>query len=118
MTVLPEVALSKKCFVTIGATAAFDSLIRAILREDFLQALQRQGYSDLEVQYGEDVSGVFKDQRDSASKIAFLRNINITGFAFNKKGLGQEMRAAKGGSGSNEGVVISHAGASTRIEHS
>ena len=44
--------------------------------------------------------------------IATRFGINIHGFDFNKAGLGEEMRLAKGTDkhGRDEGVVISHAG--------
>lgn len=101
----------KLCFVTIGATAAFDSLIRAALSPDFLQRLQASGYTDLLLQYGKDGHVILEDFRSrfgSRSEQEF--GINVTGFGFNKKGLGSEMRAAKGEGDRLEGVVISHAG--------
>lgn len=43
--------------------------------------------------------------------------INISGFDFNRKGLGAEMMAAKGQNEMNKGVVISHAGTSPQIDY-
>ena len=101
----------KLCFVTIGATAGFDSLIRAVLSETFIHELEAQGYTDLLIQHGNDESGVYRKFQDAlrvgSRKIGRL---NIRGFSFNVAGLGQEMRAAKGGMDGKEGVVISHAG--------
>lgn len=101
----------KLCFVTIGATAGFDSLIRAVLSETFIQTLEAHSYTDLVVQYGKDENGVYRDFqeviRDGSKTAGGLR---IMGFGFNKVGLGQEMRAVKGGRDGREGVVISHAG--------
>ncbi len=101
----------KLCFVTIGATAAFDSLIKAALSPPFLGALQAFGYSDLLLQHGEEGRAILKDfaaadSTDSKAKYG----LTISGFDFNKRGLEQEMRAAKGHHGGAEGVVISHAG--------
>ena len=101
----------KLCFVTIGATAAFDSLIQAALSPEFLQRLQASGYTDLRLQYGKDGHIILDDFRSRlGSKSEEDFGIKITGFDFNKKGLGSEMRAAKGEGDRLEGVVISHAG--------
>ena len=101
----------KLCFVTIGATAAFDSLIKAVLSPEFLQRLQASGYTDLLLQYGKNGHMILEDFRSRfGSKSEEEFGIKITGFDFNKKGLGSEMRAAKGEGDHLEGVVISHAG--------
>ena len=101
----------KLCFVTIGATAAFDSLIKAALSPEFLRRLQASGYTDLLLQYGKDGHMILEDFRSGfGSKSEEEFSIKITGFDFNKKGLGSEMRAAKGEGDRLEGVVISHAG--------
>ena len=101
----------KLCFVTIGATAAFDSLIKAALSPEFLQRLQASGYTDLLLQYGKDGHTILEDFRSRyGSKSEEEFGIKVTGFDFNKKGLGSEMRAAKGEGDCLEGVVISHAG--------
>ncbi len=101
----------KLCFVTIGATASFDSLIRAALSPEFLEALQASGYTSLVLQHGAEGSLILKDFHRTYGKInANDWGINVYGFDFNKEGLGKEMRAAKGNPGDAEGVVISHAG--------
>ena len=95
----------KVCFVTIGATAAFDSLLRAVLSEGFIEALVEFGYTDLQVQYGADGYSLFSQySKQDASVVSASPKINITGFDFRKAGLGAEMAAAR------NGVVISHAG--------
>ena len=103
----------KVCFVTIGATAAFDSLIEAALTPPFLEALQTSGYTDLRLQHGTDGRSILKDFKTSygiEGKGEY--GIAVSGFDFNKQGLGSEMRAAKGEDDRTEGVVISHAGKS------
>ena len=99
------------CFVTIGATASFNALLEAVLTQTFLQALQTLGYTDLLVQHGLEGGSIFREFLNG-DRDATLPNgrLNISGFDFNKQGLGQEMRAAKGENGDLEGVVISHAG--------
>lgn len=101
----------KLCFVTIGATASFDSLIAASLSQDFLRTLRDAAYTDLVLQYGNEGQKIFEDfvikhRLDSTER----QGLNINGFCFNKRGLGWEMKEAKGGEGAQEGVVISHAG--------
>lgn len=100
----------KYCFVTIGATAAFDSLIRATISSTFLEVLEQHGYTDLCIQHGKDGRAVLQDFANHCAKNGTSHNIHISGYDFNKQGLGAEMRAAKGHDNSDEGVVISHAG--------
>ena len=103
----------KLCFVTIGATAGFDSLLKATLSPPFLEALQANGYTDLLLQHGQHGHTTLKAFQDSRSSTSETYNgLQISGFDFNKQGLGHEMRAAKGGGDSVEGVVVSHAGTS------
>lgn len=107
----PESPCKKLCFVTIGATASFDSLIAAALSQEFLRTLCNAGYTDLLLQHGSEGQKIFEDfiiqyRIDSPERCG----LNLNGFSFNKRGLGWEMKAAKGGNGAEEGVVISHAG--------
>lgn len=101
----------KVCFVTIGATAGFDSLIRATLHPTFLTALSDHGYEDLRLQHGKDGRIILEEfEKSQAMRSGTAPKISVSGFDFNKQGLGAEMRAAKATTGSLEGVVISHAG--------
>ncbi|KAL2048829.1 hypothetical protein ABVK25_010887 [Lepraria finkii] len=101
----------KLCFVTIGATAAFDALIKAALSPPFLEALKISGYTDLLLQHGKDGRLILDEFRESnGAKSEEEHGIVVSGFDFNKQGLGSEMRAAKGEDNRTEGVVISHAG--------
>ncbi|KAK4908320.1 N-acetylglucosaminyldiphosphodolichol N-acetylglucosaminyltransferase catalytic subunit alg13, partial [Elasticomyces elasticus] len=50
----------KLCFVTIGATAAFDSLIASVLSRDFLAALRAHQYTDVLIQYGIDGEAAYE----------------------------------------------------------
>lgn len=108
----------KTCFVTIGATAGFDSLIQAVLDAKFIRALEGHGYTHLVIQHGKDEAGVFKtfaDKTQNSQRAA--SKLEVSGFGFNKFGLGQEMRAVKGDKDGEEGVVISHAGRAKRHLH-
>ena len=101
----------KICFVTIGATAGFQALLRATLSPSFLTVLKEYRYTDLRLQYGQDGRGVleqFEKSQDLASNERY--GFKISGFDFNKHGLEAEMRAAKRQGQSTEGVVVSHAG--------
>ncbi|KAK3064748.1 hypothetical protein LTS18_004367 [Coniosporium uncinatum] len=107
---------TKVCFVTIGATASFDALIQACFQPDFIVALAAANYTDLLVQYGRDGQRLFEE----LSSRQELKSIVTRGFDFNSKGLGEEMRAAKGtkekGRESAEGVVLSHAGSGSILD--
>lgn len=101
----------KVCFVTIGATAGFDSLIRASLSAPFLDALSALNYTDLRLQYGRDGQSILAEyQRDKPVALNGKQELAISGFDFKKEGLGSEMSATKYGNDGVDGVVISHAG--------
>ncbi|RFU29916.1 hypothetical protein B7463_g6430, partial [Scytalidium lignicola] len=105
--------LERECFVTVGATAGFPQLIDAVLSEESLQALKETGYTRLTLQCGPSLSH-FQEIRPTGSRTFGL---NINAFDFNKKGLGQEMRALQAREGDNaEGLVISHAGTGTILD--
>ncbi|KAL8668136.1 MAG: hypothetical protein Q9202_000114 [Teloschistes flavicans] len=101
--------VQRVCFVTIGATAAFDQLLKAVLTPDFLQALRALNYTLLSLQYGKNGAKILEEECVTSAK-ATSYGIEITGFDFNRHGLGQEMWCCKAGEGRAEGVVISHAG--------
>ncbi len=103
--------IQKVCFVTIGATAAFDALLKAVLNDDFFQALKAFEYTTLLLQYGKNGPKILKECNVTASsRAASEYGIEVTGFDFNTKGLGQEMWSTKAAEDRAEGVVISHAG--------
>jgi len=109
----------KLCFVTIGATAPFDSLLTAILSPPFFQALREAGYTDLLIQYGKEGKKIFDEAVSQyPPKSSQVHGLKIAGFDFNRSGLGQEMRAAKGDDhpDSVEGAVISHAGSGSILD--
>ena len=88
----------KLCFVTIGATASFDALLRAILSTTFLTALVNEGYSDLLLQYGKTglsiLNALFPSNK--SNQRIFQNKLNIAGFDFDATGLTMYMRCAKG----------------------
>lgn len=105
-------SLSKKvCLVTIGATASFATLIRAILSAAFFEALKAHQYTDLLVQYGADGEELYTTQLKQVQNNGLYEDITTSGFGLDSTGLGAHMRLAKtGGAKGTEGVVISHAG--------
>jgi beta-1,4-N-acetylglucosaminyltransferase len=111
---------TKTCFVTVGATATFDALIKGVLEPKFLQALHKANFTDLQVQHGyEGQDNLFSrlSRQPKVSEFCESSHLKLTGFAFDKDGLDKYMRGAKGiasrGSGTDnttEGAVMSHAG--------
>ena len=104
-------ARKRVCFVTIGATAGFEALLRATLSPSFLTVLREYGYTDLRLQYGKDGRAIFEQfARNWNTGDESENELNISGFDFKKQGIEDEIRATKGQGQSREGIVISHAG--------
>ncbi|KAM5433866.1 N-acetylglucosaminyldiphosphodolichol N-acetylglucosaminyltransferase catalytic subunit alg13 [Microsporum ferrugineum] len=109
----------KICFVTVGATASFNAMIREILHQDFLAALRTNNYTNLVIQYGQHGDELFHSfVKDNEHELLQNYGLTLAGFDFNVNGLKEEMCAAKADPGSNtaEGLVISHAGSGTILE--
>lgn len=108
----------KTCFVTIGATASFTSLIKTVLSENFLDGLQSKNYTHLLVQYGQDGKELFDDCLSKLSSKS--STVQISGFDLDPSGLKKYMLQAKGPqtatSAATEGVVVSHAGSGTILD--
>lgn len=107
---------AKRCFVTIGATAPFNSLIKAVLEPGFVTELRRAGYTELRIQYGDhEGEEIFRARAKELREWPVGAGFDITGFGFNKTGLREELTAVKGRSSEDEGMVISHAGQSVLL---
>lgn len=103
--------------MTIGATAAFNSLVRAVLEPAFLQALKDAKYTELRIQYGNEGERIFDGKVKSPSALIKQdHGIELSGFSFDKSGLESEIKAAKGSTPTNEGCVISHAGSGSILD--
>lgn len=104
----------KLCFMTVGATASFSSLVREVLSVDFLTALQKQRYTHLLVQYGSLGYDIFDElkREHGLEEPKEQFGIAIEGFDFNVEGLMEEMIAVRTNPRLNrlEGMIISHAG--------
>jgi len=105
---------SKTIFVTIGATASFDALIKAILQPSFLQALKQTSYTSLLVQYGRGEKELFEKLVEKAQKEGPY-GLTVEGFEFTQD-MTREMRVAKAGEGREEGVVLCHAGTGSVLD--
>lgn len=103
----------KLCFVTIGATAPFGSLLSNVFQESFFKALGENGYTDLLVQHGKEGRAIYEQfVKEHPLEDPIRSGINVKGFDFNKKGLSQEMGYTKENKemGYEEGMILSHAG--------
>lgn len=99
-------SIRRECFVTVGATASFKGLIKAVMAPEFTSKLVELSYTRLVIQCGPDLS-LFHELKEAGD----MNGLDVSGFDFNKQGLGQEMRGCKRNDGfSRMGVVISHAG--------
>ncbi|KAI4155628.1 MAG: hypothetical protein L6R39_001195 [Caloplaca ligustica] len=109
--------VQKVCFITIGATAAFDQLLEATLSREFLHALASLEYTNLLLQYGKNGQKILERLNLSIGPGKINRHgIEIIGFDFNTKGLAQEMWCTKAAKDRAEGVVISHAGSGSILD--
>jgi len=110
ISVLP--ALRRECFITVGATASFQSLFDSVLTHAFIDTLADLGYTNVKIQCGPDLwYAKYKARIIEESKESGWRGIKLALFDFNKLGLGAEMRGCKAREGkSREGVVVCHAG--------
>lgn len=100
----------KRLFITIGATAPFNTLICAALSHAFLQALSDAAYTELRVQHGD--QGVHILGEADLSNIKQRYGITVTGFDFNKSGLEGELKELK----NTNGAVVSHAGSGSVLD--
>lgn len=108
----------KVCFVTIGATASFQALIRATVSSTFCHSLEQNDYTDLIVQYGADGDALFQSLLQIIASSGQGARVNVSGFGLDTNGLAQYMNLAKtgGGDGGVEGLVVSHAGSGTILQ--
>lgn len=109
--------MPKRLFLTIGATAPFNPLIRASLSHAFLSALQLASYTELRIQHGSEGAHILREA--DLSNILSTYGISVTGFDFDKTGLESEMRAVKAnkdGAPREEGAIISHAGSGSILD--
>lgn len=98
----------KVLFTTIGATASFPSLIKAVLTPSFLRAASNHGYTKLIIQFGQGGEELFKESCVKAQKEGPY-GLTVEGFDLTDDMM-VEMRVVKAGRERDEGVVLCHAG--------
>lgn len=91
----PPAPIRRECFVTIGATATFTSLLTAALSPPFLCTLSSLSYTHLILQCGDDLEKAQQLIEKLQPELQRL-GLEVAAFAFNKEGLGREMRGCKG----------------------
>ena len=102
----------KLCFVTTGATAPFTALIESVLKPSSLDALLKEGYTHLLVQYGS-AKDIYADRANAAQ--TYLQQggktdkLIIDGIDFDANGLQEQFKLVQ----QSQGLVISHAGMSS-----
>ncbi|KAI5307398.1 hypothetical protein KEM56_002405 [Ascosphaera pollenicola] len=103
----------KVCYVTVGATAPFDSLVAEVLSHQFLQALAAKEYTHLIIQHGR-CSDFIRAKLDEAKRHTRLI---VQGYEF-KENLETDFLQVKADLRRNveEGVVLSHAGSGTILQ--
>lgn len=105
-----EMAESKFCFVTTGATAPFKALIESVLSPSTLDTLRQTGFTRLRIQYG-----TAQDCYDQCLEVAKSHlqqtsaqgTIIIEGMDFDAQGLREPFKLVQ----QSKGLVVSHAGA-------
>ncbi|TID16472.1 glycosyltransferase family 1 protein [Venturia nashicola] len=109
---------NKVCFVTIGATASFPSLIRAVLSPSFLHAASSHDYTKLIIQFGRGGDSLFKELCMKAQKEGPY-GLTVEGFDLTNDMMG-EMRVVKAsareGRQREEGIVLCHAGTGSVLD--
>ncbi|KAK3682112.1 glycosyltransferase family 28 C-terminal domain-containing protein [Podospora appendiculata] len=110
----PAVPLSRRCFVTIGATAGFRQLLAEIIQPEFLQCLSRHGFDELDVQCGPDHP--WFEEHTKTLNDTQTYGIQIRSFEYTKN-MQEHMLACRSQPGVRQaGCVISHAGSGTILE--
>ncbi len=101
-------APGRRCFVTVGATAGFASLLKEVASVGFIQALARHGYGVLEVQCGPDLA--FFNTRVARVTDEERRGVVVRSFDYTDE-MDKHIIACRGEMDVRPaGCVISHAG--------
>jgi beta-1,4-N-acetylglucosaminyltransferase len=104
--------MSKGCFVTVGATAAFDGLVAAALSSQSLIALRDAGYTRLVVQYGqaESSKSSFQTSLKKVESEFGVLPLHIEGFALTVVDFQEAVKDVV--CTAHRGLLIAHAGRS------
>lgn len=98
----------KLCFVTVGATASFETLLEQVLTSDFLETLAARHYTHLLIQYGKDGDKVYNNFLQSEIS---HHGLTLGGFDF-KPSIETEMimTTEREKPQQERGLIICHAG--------
>ncbi|KAJ5706922.1 UDP-N-acetylglucosamine transferase subunit alg13 [Penicillium malachiteum] len=114
----PPMMMMKLCLVTIGATAAFNTLISEVMDEPFFAKLKQTGFTHLIVQYGvagKDIFDAFLAKHPEGDP--GLHGIGLGGFALTPDMHPYFMMAKNRRTRNQElGLVICHSGTGTILE--
>lgn len=101
--------LDRYCLVTVGATVGFEELTKQVLQPAFWQFLSSQGFTELHIQCGPDISwasAIFSDQKGQLPQ-----GFQIDVFDVKNNLMKDEMVLCQARAGERaQGLVISHAG--------
>ncbi|KAJ5732577.1 hypothetical protein N7493_004058 [Penicillium malachiteum] len=110
--------MMKLCLVTVGATAAFNTLISEVMDEPFFAKLRQTGFTHLIVQYGEDGKDTFHGFLEKHPEgDPALHGIGVGGFSLTAD-MHPYFMMAKNRTARNQelGLVICHSGTGTILE--
>ncbi|KAJ5777905.1 hypothetical protein N7520_001151 [Penicillium odoratum] len=110
--------MKKVCFVTVGATAPFPDLIRAVTQVQFLEKLGKNNFTQLIIQHGTygrvELETFLATHGDSDGRI---HGVRMSGFAFTSDvDYYMHLATERRKDGQELGLVISHAGTGTILE--
>ncbi len=109
----PPASPARRCFVTVGATAGFRSLLDEVSSPAFLRALAGHGYVRLDVQCGPDLAAF--EERVARLRDNDTRGVDVRPFAYTGDMM-EHLVACRGERGVRPaGCVISHGGKSSFI---
>ncbi|KAJ6440404.1 glycosyltransferase family 1 protein [Purpureocillium lavendulum] len=103
------------CLITVGATVGFEQLTKAALEPPFWQFLGDNGFSNLRIQCGPDVSWAATQVSQLEKEIPAGFSVDV--FDVRKNLMLEEMALCKPIKGQRaQGLIISHAGTGTILD--
>ncbi|KAJ5482844.1 UDP-N-acetylglucosamine transferase subunit alg13 [Penicillium diatomitis] len=107
----------KLCFVTVGATASFEGLIRAVLQDSFVAELERHGFTRLLIQHGKGGQELFDAYRAEYENGQKRHGLEVGGFDLCPDMTPYVSMVRKDEANFQElGMMISHAGTGSILD--
>ncbi|KAL1835776.1 hypothetical protein VTJ49DRAFT_6087 [Mycothermus thermophilus] len=101
----------RRCFVTVGATAGFWSLLEEVTSSSFLGRLAAHGFTTLDIQCGPDLAGL--QERLAAIGAEERHGLQVRSFGYTSD-LEAYLLGCRGVRGARPaGIVVAHAGSGT-----